>query len=108
AAVAAHSALHVRCYAPLTSTTVVIVPVVKRVAPRVVPAAAISHPVVPPIETPIAPTPSITSEETDSEAETEREIRAVKPNSGIGVPLRPRHDGTSVNQPRIIRGDVND
>src|SRR5208337_3658008 len=89
-------------------TSVVGVPVIKRGAPGVVPAAAISCVMATPIESPMIPAPSKTSEPTDSEADSKREVRAVKPNSGIRVPSRPRHYGTSINQPRIVRGDVND
>ena len=83
-------------------------PVIKRVAPRVVPAAAISCVTATPIESPVIPAPSKASEEADSKPHPERQVRAAKPNSGIRVPSRPRHDGISVSHPRIIRGDVND
>jgi hypothetical protein len=36
-----------------------------------------------------------------------RGVRTAKPNSRIWIPSRPRHDGISVNQPRIIRRNVN-
>src|SRR5271157_3012816 len=89
------------------STSVVVVPVIKRVAPRVVPVVVIVHVPVMPIASPMIPAPSPTSEPPDSEADSEPEGRAVIPNSGIRVPPRPRHNGVSVNHPRIIGGDVN-
>ena len=90
------------------SSSVVVAPVIKRVAPGVVPAAVIHYVSAMPIESPMTPAPSITAEEADSEADSEREVRAAIPDSGIRVPPRPRPYGTSVNQPRIICGDVND
>jgi hypothetical protein len=60
-----------------------------------------------PVASPMMPAPSITSEPTNSEAGSEREVRAVKPDSGIRVPPRPLRDGISVNHPWIISGDVN-
>src|SRR5208283_1215950 len=90
------------------STSVEVVPVIKRAALGVVPVVVIHYDSVMPIESPLRPAPSIAPEEADSESRSEREVRAAKPDSGIGVPSRPRHYGTSVNRPRIIRGDVND
>src|SRR5208282_586177 len=93
--------------AALTAASEVAAPVVKRAALGVVPAAAMRDPVVVPIETPIRPAPSKTTEESNAETDAEREVGALIPDSGIGIPSRPRHDGTSVNQPGIICGDVN-
>src|ERR1700730_7136649 len=90
------------------SASVKIVPVVKRGAPGVVPVVVINCVTVMPIESPMRPAPSKTAEEAGPEPDSEREVRAAIPDSGIRVPPRPRHYGTSVNQPRIIRGDVND
>src|SRR5271157_3528544 len=90
-----------------SSTSVVVVPVIKRVAPGVVPVVVIVHVSVMPIASPMIPAPSPTSEPPDSEADSEPEGRAVIPNSGIRVPPRPRHNGVSVDHPRIIGGDVN-
>src|SRR6266446_5471430 len=92
----------------LASPSVIVVPVIKGVAPGVVPVVVISYGSVVPIRSPMMPAPSITSVEADSEADPERQIRAAIPNSGVWVPPRPRYYRTSVNQPRIIRGDVND
>src|SRR5271157_1116216 len=89
------------------SCSVGIAPVIIRSAPGVVPAVVIHWVSVMPIESPMTPAPSKTSEPTDSEAEAEIEVRSAKPNSGIRVPPRPRHYGPSVNQPRVVRGDVN-
>src|SRR5271167_3521543 len=107
-AVAGHSALHVRCYAPLASSSVVIVSVVKRGCPGVVPVVVINYVSVMPVESPMTPAPSKTAEETDSEADSEREVRATKPDSGIRVPVRPRGDWVSVHHPRVVGGNVND
>src|SRR5271165_6430696 len=93
--------------AGLTSTSVVVVPVVKRAAPGVVVVVVIVHVSVVPIASPMIPAPSPTSEPTDFEADSEPEGWAVIPDSGIRVPPRPSHDGISVNHPRIVRGDVN-
>src|SRR5258708_31645038 len=57
----------------------------------------------PPHDAPPHPIPAV---EADSEADSEREVRTPIPDSGIGIPARPRHDRTAVNHPRIIRGDV--
>src|SRR4029077_18043928 len=92
----------------LASPSVIVVPVIKGVAPGVVPVVVVNYDVVVPIGTPMMPAPSITSKEANSEAAPEREIRAAIPDSGIRIPSRPRHNRTAVNQPRIIRGDVND
>src|SRR5258708_2873200 len=54
------------------------------------------------------PAPSKNSEPTDSEADSERKVRSLSPDAGIRVPPRPRQDGISVNQPWIVRGDVDD
>src|SRR5467141_2152155 len=92
----------------LASPSVKVVPVIKGVAPGVVPVVVISYGSVVPIRSPMMPAPSITSVEADSKADSERQIRAAIPNSGVWVPPRPRYYRTSVNQPRIIRGNVND
>src|ERR1700730_18425112 len=54
------------------------------------------------------PAPSISSVVAHSAAAPRREGRAAETDSGVWIPLRPRHEGTAVNLPRIIRGDVND
>src|SRR5208283_1615428 len=87
--------------------SVVVVPVVKRAAPGVVVVVVIVHVSVVPIASPMIPAPSPTSEPTDSEADSEPEEGVVIPDSGIRIPPRPRHDGISINHPRIVRGDVN-
>src|SRR5271166_6189735 len=87
--------------------SVVVVPVVKRAAPGVVVVVVIVYVSVVPIASPMIPAPSPTSEPTDSKADSEPEGGAVIPDSGIRVPTRPRHDGISINHPRIVRGDVN-
>src|ERR1019366_8295977 len=83
-----------------------IAPVIKCSAPGVVPAAAIHCVSATPIESPMTPAPAKASEPTDSEAHSEIEVRAAKPDSRIRVPSRPRHDGISVNRPRVIGRDV--
>src|SRR5271157_1360781 len=92
---------------PRCSTSVEGVPVIKRPAGRVVPGMVIHRVSVMPIESPMTPAPSVSAVEADSEADSEREVRAAKPDSGIRVPSRPRSYRASVNQPRIIGGDVN-
>ena len=62
--------------------------------------------VVMPVESPVTPSPSKTAEPADSEAKSKRQVRTAKPDSRIWIPSRPRYDGISVNQPRIIRGDI--
>src|SRR5229473_760672 len=92
----------------LASPSVIIVPVIKGVASGVVRVVVINYGAVMPIRSPMMPAPSISSVEADSEADPERQVRSAIPDSGIRVPSWPRHYGSSVNQPRIIRGDVND
>ena len=106
--VAAHTARHVCCHAPRAASSVVIVSVVKRIAVGVIPGMVINWVSVMPIESPMTPTPSKTCKEADSEADAEGEIWTAEPDSGIWVPTRPCHDRSSVNQPRIIRRNVND
>jgi len=89
-------------------TSVERAPVIKRSALGVVPAVVVDCIVVMPIEPPMTPSPSKTAEEADSKADSEEEERTVIPNSGIGVPPRPSDDRASVNDPRIIGGDIND
>src|SRR5208282_2707206 len=60
-----------------------------------------------PVEAPMTPSPSKTAEPADSETESERKIRPPKPDSRVRIPARPSHDGISVNQPWVIRRDVN-
>ena len=94
--------------AALPSSSVVIVPVVERGASGVVPVVVMNYVSVVPIRSPVIPTPSIATEETDSKTYAEREVGAAIPDSRIGVPSGPRHDGVSVNQPWIIRRDIDD
>jgi len=58
--VAGQSALHVRCYAPFASSSVVIVSVLKRAGPGVVPVVVINYVSVMPVESPMTPAPSKT------------------------------------------------
>src|SRR3989442_991716 len=88
--------------------SIVVVPVVKRVAPGVVPIVIMNYDSVMPIGPPMMPAPAITSVVANAEADSEREVRAAIPYSRIGIPPRPRHYGVSVNNPRIVCGDVND
>src|ERR1039457_133222 len=90
------------------SSSVEIAPVVESVASGVVPVVVINCEMVMPIESPMGPPPSKPAEEADSEADSEREVRAAIPDSRIRIPARPRQYGISVNQPRIIRRNVND
>ena len=70
-AITAHSTLHVRCYAPLASPSVVIVAVVKRVAPGVVPVVVI-HPISSiPVVSPVVPAPAKAAKVANSEAKPE-------------------------------------
>ena len=64
--------------------------------------------VVVPVPSPMPPAPAETTEPADSEAESEVKIRAAEPNSRIFIPSRPRQYRISVDQPRVIRRDVND
>jgi len=97
-------AVNSAAFAPIP---VEVVSVIERVAPRVIPVVVVNYVSVMPIKSPMMPSPSITSEPTDSEPVSEGEVRAAKPNSRIWIPSRPRHDGISVNHPRIVRGDEN-
>src|SRR6266851_6352113 len=100
AAVAVSSAARV-------SASIVVVPVIKRGAPGVVPIVIMNYDSVMPIGPPMMPAPTITSVVANAEANSEEQGRAVIPNAWIGIPPRPRHYGVPVNDPRIVRGDVN-
>jgi hypothetical protein len=78
-------------FAACAFTSVIVVPVIKRVAAGVVRVVVIDHGSVMPIGSPMMPAPSITSEPTDSEADSKREIGTVIPDPGIRVPSRPRY-----------------
>src|SRR5713101_8238532 len=93
--------------AALASTSVVVIPVIKRPTTGVIPIVIMNYVSVTPIASPMMPAPSISSVVADSVSDSERKVRVAVPNSGILVPPRPRFYRTSVNQPRIIRGDVN-
>src|SRR5208337_3037073 len=108
AACAVDAAAYAVNSAARASCSVGIAPVIKRSAPGVVPAMVVHCVSAMPIESPMTPAPSKTAEPTDSEAHSEVEVGSTKPDSGIRVPSRPCHDRISVNQPRIIRRDIND
>src|SRR6266566_4274191 len=101
AAVAVSSAARV-------SASIVVVPVIKRGAPGVVPIVIMNYDSVMPIGPPMMPAPTITSVVANAEADSERKVRAAIPYSRIRIPPRPRHYGIPVNNPRIVRGDIND
>src|SRR5467141_3266916 len=108
APVAPKSAVVAAKFAACFSTSVVVVPVIKRAAPGVVPVVVISYGPVTPVRSPMTPAPPISSVEADSEADSVRWVQPVIPDSGILVPSRPRLYAISINQPWIIFGDVND
>src|SRR5258708_6995958 len=94
--------------AALASTSVVVIPVIKRPTTGVIPIVIVNYDSVMPIGSPMMPAPSISSVVADSVSDSERKVRVAVPNSGILVPSRPCLYRSSVSQPRIIRGDVND
>src|SRR5467141_1672650 len=108
APVAAKSAVVAANFAARFSTSVVVVPVIKRAAPGVVPVVVIRYGAVMPVRSPMTPAPPISSVEAGSEADSVRRVQPAIPDSGILVPSRPLLYGTSVNHPWIIFGDVND
>src|SRR6267143_3215861 len=108
APVAAKSAVVAANFAARFSTSVVVVPVIKRAAPGFVPVVVISYGLVMPVRSPMTPAPPISSVEADSEADSIRRVQAAIPDSGILVPSRPLLYRTSVDEPWIIFGDVND
>src|SRR6266478_5957361 len=108
ALVAAKSAVVAAKFAARFSGSVVVVPVIKRGAPGVVPIVIMNYDSVMPIGPPMMPAPTITSVVANAEADSERKVRAAIPYSRIRIPPRPLLDGTSVNQPWIIFGDVDD
>src|SRR6266403_1361072 len=108
APVAAKSAVVAANFAARFSTSVVVVPVIKRAASGFVPVVVISYGPVMPVRSPMTPAPPVSSVEADSEADSVRRVQPAIPDSGILVPSRPLLDGTPVNQPWIIFGDVND
>src|SRR5258708_8875721 len=93
--------------AACVSASVVVVSVIKRMARRVIPIAIVKYDSVIPIGSPMMPAPAITSVKADSGADSVRRVQAAIPDSWILVPSRPLRDGTSVNYPPIIFGDVN-
>src|SRR6266403_2592973 len=101
AAVAVSSAARV-------SASIVVVPVIKRGAPGVVPVVVMNYDSVMPVRSPMTPAPPVSSVVAGSEADSVRRVQPAIPDSGILVPSRPLLDGTSINQPWIIFGDVND
>src|SRR6266481_7071059 len=108
APVAAKSAVVAAKFAARFSTSVVVVPVVKRAAPRVVPVVVISYGPVMPVRSPMTPAPPISAVEADSEADSVRRVQPAIPDSGIFVPSRPRLYGTAVNHPCSTFGEVDD
>src|SRR5467141_3054479 len=108
APVAAKSAVVAANFAARFSTSVVVVPVIKSAAPGFEPVVVISYGPVMPVRSPMTPAPPVSSVEADSEADSVRRVQPAIPDSGILVPSRPRLYATSVNQPWIIFGDVND
>jgi hypothetical protein len=99
---------HVGSYAGLSSSAVVVVPVIKRVAPRIVPLVVVSYASVMPIASPMMPAPPKTSEPTDFESDSEPGVWTVVPNAGIRIPIRPRGDWVSVNHPRVVGRNIYD
>src|SRR6266850_1700609 len=108
ALVAAKSAVVAAKFAARFSSSVVVVPVIERVAPGVVPIVIMNYDSVMPIGPPMMPAPTITSVVANAEADSERRVRAAIPYSRIRIPPRPRLYAISVNQPWIIFGDVDD
>src|SRR5580704_5549816 len=106
--VAAKCAVVAAKFAARFSSSVVVVPVIKRGAPGVVPIVIMNYDSVMPIGPPMMPAPTITSVVANAEADSERKVRAAIPYSRIRIPPRPRHYGVPVNNPRIICGNVND
>src|SRR5882724_4308168 len=90
------------------SPSIVVVPVIKGGAPGVVPVVIMNYDSVMPIGPPMMPAPTITSVVANAEADSERKVRAAIPYSRIRILPRPRHYRVPVNNPRIVRGDVND
>src|SRR5260370_39996333 len=104
ALVAAKSAVVAAKFAARFSSSIVVVPVIKRAAPGVVPVVVISYGPVMPVRSPMTPAPPISSIEADSEADSVRRVQPAIPDSGILVPSLPRLYATSVNQARLIFG----
>ena len=84
------------------------VAVIKRSAWRVIPRVVEDGVVMMPIETPVVPPPPVAPKESDSEANSEEECGTVIPNARIGIPARPGVNRTSINDPRIVRRNVDD
>jgi hypothetical protein len=61
-----------------------------------------------PIVSPVSPSPAETSKETNSKAKAKFDSRAGKEQSWIRIPAGPDPDGFSVNEPRVVLGNVND
>src|SRR5271165_6727544 len=98
----------VEAFAARATSPIETAPVVKGGAAGVVPVVIISCVSAMPIGSPMTPAPSETPEPTDLETDSPGKVRPVIPDAGIRIPPRPRHDGISVNYPRIVCGDVDD
>src|SRR5580700_3152324 len=86
---------------------IVVATVVKRIAARVIAIVIVDDGAAVPVGAPVSPAPAKTAEEADSESSSEEKVWPAKPDSGIGIPIRPRRYGIAVNDPRVVGRNVN-
>src|SRR5580700_2986056 len=91
----------------IASAPIVVAAVVKRIAARVIAIVVVDDGAAVPVGAPVSPAPAKTAEEADSESSSEEKVWPAKPDSGIGIPIRPRRYGIAVNDPRVVGRNVN-
>src|SRR5579864_1805712 len=71
-------------------------------------AVVVEHDPVVPIVSPVSPSPTEPAKEANSETKAPCETGPRKVQPGIPIPARPDPKGCSIDEPRIILGNVND
>lgn len=94
--------------ATVLATAIEIIAIVESAAVGVITIVIVNGVVAVPIESPTRPAPTVAGKKTDAKRGAEGEIGATKPDSRIGIPAGPSDDGTTVNGPWIVGGNVND
>jgi len=94
--------------ATVLATAIEIIAIVESAAVGVITIVIVDGVVAVPIESPTRPAPTVAGKKTDAKRGAEGEIGATEPDSRIGIPTGPSDDGTTVNGPWIVSGNVND
>lgn len=92
----------------VVTAAVEIIAIVESAAVGVITIVIVDGVVAVPIESPTRPAPTVAGKKTDAKRGAEGEIGATEPDSRIGIPTGPSDDGTTVNGPWIVSGNVND